>query len=162
VICGQLRSITVASISAVLLLAMLACSGGAEYLALQKFFEASRLRDRTALRSISTVAFEPMADGALTTFKITSLGPEQRQPLGPSPSVLRVAELSLDDPRRPLDVSRAEGELVSKDVRISADVRLPNGQTARRTVSVVLQRAVVKGDIEVTGRWIVTGFVMYG
>jgi hypothetical protein len=61
-----------------------------------------------------------------------------------------------------LDVSRAEGELVSKDVRLSAEVRLPNGQTARRTVSVVLQRAVVKGDLEVTGRWIVTGFVMHG
>ena len=56
-------------------LATLACSGGAEYLALQKFFEASRLRDRTALRSISTVSFEPMADGTLTTFKITSSRP---------------------------------------------------------------------------------------
>jgi hypothetical protein len=156
------RSIAAASFPAVLLLATLACSGGAEYLALQKFFEASRLRDRTALRNISTVSFDPMADGALTTFKITSLGPEQSQPLGSNPSAIRVAELSLSDPRRPLDVSRAEGELVSKDVRISADVRLPNGQTARRTVSVVLQRAVVKGDLEVTGRWIVTGFVMHG
>jgi hypothetical protein len=151
-----------ASFSAILVLATLACSGGAEYLALQKFFEASRLRDRTALRSISTVSFEPMADGTLTTFKITSLGPEQGQPLGSNPSAVRIAELSLSDPRRPLDVSRAEGELVSKDVRLSAEVRLPNGQTARRTVSVVLQRAVVKGDLEVTGRWIVTGFVMHG
>jgi hypothetical protein len=162
VIRSKVRSIAGASIPAVLLLATLACSGGAEYLALQKFFEASRLHDRTALRTISTVSFEPMADGTLTTFRITSLGVEQRQPLGSNPSVLRVAELSLDDPRRSLDVSRAEGELVSKDVRIAADVRLPNGQTARRTVSVVLQRAIVKGDLEVTGRWIVTGFVMHG
>jgi hypothetical protein len=162
VIRGKSKSFTVASFPAILVLATLACSGGAEYPALQKFFEASRLRDRTALRSISTVSFEPMADGTLTTFKITSLGPEQRQPLGSNPSAIRVVELSLSDPRRPLDVSRAEGELVSKDVRLSAEVRLPNGQTARRTVSVVLQRAVVKGDLEVTGRWIVTGFVMHG
>jgi hypothetical protein len=162
VIRGKSKSFTGASFPAMLVLATLACSGGAEYLALQKFFEASRLRDRTALRSISTVSFEPMADGTLTTFKITSLGPEERQPLGSNPSAIRLAELSLSDPRRPLDVSRAEGELVSKDVRLSAEVRLPNGQTARRTVSVVLQRAVVKGDLEVTGRWIVTGFVMHG
>jgi hypothetical protein len=162
VIRGKSKSFTVASFPAILVLATLACSGGAEYLALQKFFEASRLRDRTALRSISTVSFEPMADGTLTTFKIASLGPEQRQPLASNPSAMRVAELSLSDPRRPLEVSRAECELVSKDVRISADVRLPSGQTARRTVSVVLQRAVVKGDLEVTGRWIVTGFVMHG
>jgi hypothetical protein len=162
VILGKSWSFAGAALLAVLLLATLACSGGAEYLAVEKFFEASRLRDRTALRSLSTVSFEPMADGTLTTFKITSLGPEQRQPFGSNPSTIRIAELSLNDPRRPLDVSRAEGELVSKDVRISADVRLPNGQTARRTVSIVLQRAVVKGDLEVTGRWIVTGFVMHG
>jgi hypothetical protein len=162
VIRGKSKSFAGASFPAILVLATLACSGGAEYLALQKFFEASRLRDRTALRSISTVSFEPMADGTLTTFKITSLGPEQRQPLGSNPSGIRIAELSLSDPRRPLDVSRAEGELVSKDVRLSAEVRLPNGQTERRTVSVVLQRAVVRGDLEVTGRWIVTGFVMHG
>ena len=151
-----------AAVFSSLLLATFACSAGAEYLALQKFFEASRLRDRTALRTISTVAFEPTADGTLTTFRITGLGPEQRQPLGSNPPALRVAELSLDDPRQPVDIGRIEAELVSKDVRISAEVRLPNGETARRTVSVVLQRAIVKGSRELTGRWIVTGFVLHG
>ena len=75
VIRGKSKSFAGASFPAILVLATLACSGGAEYLALQKFFEASRLRDRTALRSISTVSFEPMADGTLTTFKITSSRP---------------------------------------------------------------------------------------
>ena len=147
-------------------LATLACSGGAERLALERFFEASRLRDRTALRAISTVSFEPLADGTLTTFSITGLGPEQRKPLYDATSEIHIAELSLDNPRQPVDLKtlgRDGSELVSKDVRISAQVRLPTGKTAQKTVSIVLQRATVKGDRQmITGRWIVTGFVTAG
>ncbi len=151
------------SLAGVLLLAALACSGGAEYVALQQFFEASRLRDRTALGSLSTVVFEPRADGTLTTFRIVSLGPEQKKPVDASAREFRIAQLSLDNPNRPewrTGLEREGAELISKDVRISAEVRLPNGGTAQRTLNLVLQRAVVKGVA--TGRWIVTGFVMHG
>jgi hypothetical protein len=78
---------------------------------------------------------------------------------------LRIARLSLDNPNRPewLKGLEDEGaELISKDVRISAQVRLPDGGTGQRTVNLVLQRAVVKGARNATGRWIVTGFVMHG
>jgi hypothetical protein len=153
------------AIASVLLLATLGCSGGAEYLTLQQFFEASRLRDRTALGAISTVAFEPLADGTLTTFRVVSLGPEQKKPVDVNSRELRIAQLSLDNPNRPewlKDLEREGAELISKDVRISAQVRLPGGGTGQRTVNLVLQRAVVKGGRTATGRWIVTGFVMHG
>ena len=78
---------------------------------------------------------------------------------------MRIAQLSLDNPNRPewlKDLEREGAELISKDVRISAQVRLPDGGTGQRTVNLVLQRAVVKGGRTATGRWIVTGFVMHG
>ncbi len=55
----------------------------------------------------------------------------------------------------PVDITKYDGELVSKDVTISATVRLPSGETAQKTFVVTMQRAVLKGDRELTGRWII-------
>lgn len=60
--------------------------------------------------------------------------------------------------RTAIDVTKYEGELVSKDVTVSAPVRLPDGSTAQKTIVLTLRRATLRGDKEITGRWIVTGF----
>jgi hypothetical protein len=46
---------------------------GSEQLLLERFFALSRLRDRTALQRISTVVFEPRADGIVTDFSIIAV-----------------------------------------------------------------------------------------
>jgi hypothetical protein len=67
-----------------------------------------------------------------------------------------VADMSVNGGPTHVDVAKYDGELVSKDVSISAPVRLPNGQTAQKNLIVTMQRAVLKGDKEITGRWIIT------
>jgi len=68
-----------------------------------------------------------------------------------------VVDLSVADPRNPVDPKKYDGELVSKDVTIDAPVRTPDGQTVQKTLVVTLQRAELKGDRPITGRWIITG-----
>ena len=115
------------SISVLLLTA--ACARyGAEQVLLDQFFSASRLRDRTALQKISTVILEPLEQGAVTTFTITNV----------------------------VDLEGPNGLVQSKQVTVSAPVSLPDGRTAQKTLSVVLER----GDRQTTAPWIVTGFVI--
>ena len=110
------------------LLAVASCSNVAEQAILNRFFAASRLRDTTALQQFSTVTFEPRSQGIITRFDITASGPEQHN-----------------------------GDLVTKEVTISAPVELPSGQTSQRTFVVTMQRGIPKGDKEIAGRWIITG-----
>ena len=101
----------------------LAACAGAERPLLEQFFGASRLRDTTALQSLSTVIFEPREQGIVRTFEITGVTAE-----------------------------RVEGQMSVKEVTIKAPVILPDGQTARKTLVVTLQRS--RG--ESTSRWLVT------
>ena len=117
------------SIPALLLVLAAACvRHGAEQLLLEQFFNASRLRDRTALQKISTVILEPLEQGSVTTFTITDV-------------------VVLEAP---------DGAVQSKQVNVSAPVRLPDGRTAQKTLSIVLER----GDRQTTAPWMVTGFVV--
>jgi hypothetical protein len=68
-----------------------------------------------------------------------------------------VVDMSINNGPTHVDVTRYDGELVSKDVSIAAPVRLPSGQTAQRNYRVTLQRAVLSGDRPIAGRWIITG-----
>jgi hypothetical protein len=68
-----------------------------------------------------------------------------------------IANISVDDPRNPVDLKKYDGEMVSKDVTISAPVRMPDNQTVRKTLLVTMQRAVLTGEKTITGRWIITG-----
>jgi hypothetical protein len=68
-----------------------------------------------------------------------------------------VAKMSVDDPRNPVDLTKYEGELVSKDVTVAASVRTPDNQTAHKILIVTMQRAVLTGERVITGRWIITG-----
>jgi len=215
------------------ILAALACSTAPEQPILNQFFTASRLRDKSSLDSFATTIFEPRTDGAVQTFSITSVAPEQRTPLtlkslqqvfdaadaedtafnqrkvayqdanmdaikrvlaaedqktelkGKDVEVqaewtkfredgmavhkklteakdnlaaaTRVIEQSEQTPGTPVDVSNRDGDLVSKDVTISARVRQPDGQTVQKTLVVTMQKAELKGDnVPPDVRWVIT------
>jgi len=109
-------------------LTLAACSGGTEQPILGQFFAASRLRDHTMLSNFATVAFEPAAQGIITTFTITKVALERS----------------------------ADGEVVSKAVTIDAPVKLPGGQTVQKTLVVTLRRAPLTEERSPNSRWIVT------
>jgi hypothetical protein len=69
-----------------------------------------------------------------------------------------LADTSINGGRTAIDVTRSDGTLVTKDVTVSAPVRLPDGSTAQKTLVITLQRAILNGDKPVVGRWVVTGF----
>ena len=68
-------------------------------------------------------------------------------------------DMSVNDPRNPIDVTKYDGVLVSKDVTVDATVRTGPGQLVPKTYIVTMKRAVLKGGPkgDITGRWIVTG-----
>jgi hypothetical protein len=72
-------------------------------------------------------------------------------------SETQLVDISINAGRTAIDVTKYEGELASKEVTVSAPVRLPDGTTAQKTFIITLQRATLRGDKDVTGRWIVTG-----
>jgi hypothetical protein len=88
------------------------CSNAREHALLEQFFAASRLRDLTALRSISNVVFEPREQGTVLSFEIKA-----------------VEEVSAG----------------SKIVRVEAQVRRPDGQTAREILLVTISGRMITG-----------------
>jgi hypothetical protein len=68
-----------------------------------------------------------------------------------------VVELSLSDPRNPVDYKKHDGELAAKEITLSASVKAPSGQSSQKTLIVTMERAVIKADKEINGRWIITG-----
>lgn len=64
------------SFSALAAAATLACTVYPEQAILDRFFSASRLRDKTALAGFATVVFEPLEQGIITSFEILSVSPE--------------------------------------------------------------------------------------
>src|SRR5204863_394997 len=67
-----------------------------------------------------------------------------------------LVDLSIDGgSNSPVDITRYDGELVSKDVMINAAVKLPSGGTAQKTFILTMERAILKADREITGRWII-------
>ena len=67
---------------AVCLLLVTACgSTPVEQQLLTQFFRAARVRDNTALASISAVPFDPRTDGSVQDFKIDNIGAQQHRKL---------------------------------------------------------------------------------
>ena len=66
------------------------------------------------------------------------------------------AELSMFDQTNPIDVTQYNGELVTKDVVVSARVELDGNET-EETLTVTLQQAVLTGDdgMPREGRWVI-------
>jgi hypothetical protein len=71
-----------------------------------------------------------------------------------------VADLSVNADARQLNVARFDCEFLLKEVTVAAPVRLPGGETVRKTLVITLQRAILSsaGARQVVGGWIVTGF----
>jgi hypothetical protein len=142
------------------------CSATAEQVVIGQFFAASRLLDRTSLQNFATVTFAPNEQGTISTFDIIGVTPEQRRPLATNLAVASertIAELSVNGAGGPLlDVTRYAAELVSKDVTISAPVRRPAGPSVRKTLVITMQRAILRDENPVNGRWVVTGIRIAG
>lgn len=72
-------------------------------------------------------------------------------------SETQLVDMSINAGRTAIDVTKYDGEMIAKEVTVSAPVRLPSGETAQKTYVITMQRAVLKGDKDITGRWIITG-----
>jgi len=100
---------------------------------------------------IQTAWFKMVDEGREISRKVS----ESKRTLGKESAV---AEMSVADPRNPVDVTKLDGELISKDVTVDANVRQPSGEMIKKTYLVTLQRALLKGPKgDIVGRWIVTG-----
>ena len=67
-----------------------------------------------------------------------------------------LAEVSASDPNNPIDVQQYEGELVTKDVVVSASIEL-DGTSEDRTMTITMQRVILEnGETPIVGRWIIT------
>ena len=78
---------------------------------MDQFFSASRLRDKTAAQTVSTVFFDPKDQGLVRDFTIDSVGAEEES-----------------------------GGVASKGVRLSATVESEDGVKAKKTIFVTMQR----------------------
>ncbi len=69
-----------------------------------------------------------------------------------------VPELSVYDARNPVRVADYDGDLLTKDVTIDAEVRTPDNQVVRKQLVVRMQRAELRapGGEQRQGRWIIT------
>ena len=66
------------------------------------------------------------------------------------------ASLSVFDPSTPLEVTEYDGELLTKDVSVTASVEL-DGTESERSMVITLQKAVLIGSdgTEIEGRWVI-------
>jgi len=122
-----MRPARAAAVVLLMTLTAVACAPAAERTLLTQFFAASRLRDLTALRKVSTVVFEPLSDGIVTSFDISDM----------------------------TTVQGADGLPVSKDVSISAPVRLPDGRTVVKTFVITMARGR-PGSQDPGSGWMIT------
>jgi len=97
--------------AAVLGLTAAACGHPREQALVDQFFTASRLRDKTAAQTVSTVFFDPKDQGLVRDFTIDSVGAEEES-----------------------------GGVATKSVRLSASVESPEGLTSKKTIYVTMQR----------------------
>ncbi len=105
------------------------CSAPAEQPLLAQFFAASRLRDLTALQTISTIVFEPRVQGVVVDFDVVDVATGAPGAAG------------------------AE----ARDVTIAARVRRPDGRQEQARYVVTLTRAP-NGPANGWGGWMVTAF----
>jgi hypothetical protein len=219
-----------------LLLMAAACGSSPEQQQLQKYFQASRLRDNATLANIATVSFSPTEHGTVQSFDVVNAGPEERRPLklkelataeedarkadeefnkkkkeyqdanrmaiervlkaeranaslrGADADVQKawtewrdntqhhaktladarkaltaersLAEASVYDARNPVDATKYDGELITKDLTVRARVRMPDGAVQDKDLHIRLTRADLINGPEprgtVNGRWIIT------
>jgi hypothetical protein len=72
-------------------------------------------------------------------------------------SETRVAELSTFNALKPIDINEYDGELIAKDVTVTAKIKRPDGTIVDRTLVVTMEKANLKGGAgDRDGRWIIT------
>jgi hypothetical protein len=108
------------------------CGPRPEEPVLAEFFNASRLRDLTALRKIATTVFDPARDGIITEFRIKGVAAHEA------------------------------GGRATEDVSISAPVKPMSGPTVEKQLVVTLEKDVTGSRSGVKGHWIVTAFRVDG
>ncbi len=66
------------------------------------------------------------------------------------------AQLSMFDPNNPIDVTQYEGELVTKEVELSARIELDGNET-EEMLTITLQRTILTGadGLPMEGRWVI-------
>jgi hypothetical protein len=65
------------------------------------------------------------------------------------------ATLSVYNDRDPKDLSQFDGEIVTKDVSVTATVEL-DGNSSEQELTVTLQRTILaNGDEPIEGRWVI-------
>jgi hypothetical protein len=94
-----------------LVTALPGCGHRAEKALVDQFFSASRLGDKTAAQSVSTVFFDPKEQGLVRQFTIRGVTPEE-----------------------------VSGGVASKNVTLNASVESPDGAQAQKTIFVTMQR----------------------
>jgi len=67
-----------------------------------------------------------------------------------------IVNLSLASPGTHVDPTKFDGDMVTKDVTVNASMKTPSGASVEKTLVVTMERAVLKGDKPISGRWIVT------
>jgi len=122
----------VAVVVVVLAATLAGCGPRPEEPVLAEFFNASRLRDLTALRKIATTVFDPATDGIITDFEI-----------------------------KRVEAHEAGGR-ATEDVSISAPVKPMDGPTVEKEVVVTLEKDLTGARSGIKGRWIVTAFRVDG
>jgi hypothetical protein len=111
--------------------------------------EKTRLKGKDA--EVQATWSKIVQDGVAVSRKVS----EARRKLASESSVV---DLSINGgSNSPVDITKYDGDLVSKEVTIDATVKLPSGETAQKRFVVTMQRAILKGDREITGRWIIAG-----
>jgi hypothetical protein len=120
--------------------------------AIQRVLKAERDKGKVAGKDAEVqVAWTKFREDSATYSKKVS---ELRRNLR---SETQLVDMSINAGRTAIDVTKYDGEMISKEVTVSAPVRLPNADTVQKTYVITMQRAVLKGDKEITGRWIITG-----
>jgi hypothetical protein len=90
------------------------------------------------------------------TLKNTKAVSDAQRQLG---NARAIAELSLSRPNGAMvDATKFDGEMVSKDIALTATVKDPSGQSSTKNLKAVIQRAHMKDESgkDLLGRWIVT------
>jgi hypothetical protein len=119
--------------------------------AIQRVIKADRARGKLTGRDAEVQATwtKFLQDGVAVSHKVF----DARRKLASESGVVDLSINAGTNSR--VDITKYDGELVSKDVTIDAVVKLPSGGTANKTLVITMQRAILKADREITGRWII-------
>ena len=136
------RSFSFALIALVVvaMLPLASCGGSPEQELLQKYFQASRMRDNQTLSNFATVSFSPTQEGIVQKFTVTKVGEEQRKPL-------RIKELTAAAE----EVKKGEEEFNKK----KKEYQDANAEAIQRVLKVEASgKGALKGrDAEIQAAW---------